>query len=46
MRVLKWMLERVEGTAGGAENVFGTSPRYEDLTWDGMDFTQRAVRSR
>jgi phosphoenolpyruvate carboxykinase (GTP) len=38
MRVLKWMLERVGGTAHGAENVFGTSPRYEDLSWQGLDF--------
>ncbi|MDB5818478.1 MAG: phosphoenolpyruvate carboxykinase [Rhizobacter sp.] len=38
MRVLKWMLERVGGTAHGAENVFGVSPRYEDLSWQGLDF--------
>jgi len=38
MRVLKWMLERVEGEADGAENVFGVSPRYEDLAWSGLDF--------
>jgi phosphoenolpyruvate carboxykinase (GTP) len=40
MRVLEWMLGRVDGTAGGADNVFGTSPRYEDLRWDGLDFTR------
>lgn len=40
MRVLKWMLERIEGKAGGAENMFGTTPRFEDLNWDGIDFTQ------
>jgi phosphoenolpyruvate carboxykinase (GTP) len=40
MRVLTWMLGRIEGTAGGAENVFGTSPRYEDLRWDGLPFTR------
>jgi phosphoenolpyruvate carboxykinase (GTP) len=39
MRVLKWMLERIEGKAGGIENVFGTTPRYGDLTWDGIPFT-------
>jgi len=39
MRVLKWMLDRIEGKAGGGENVFGTTPRYEDLNWDGLDFT-------
>lgn len=39
MRVLKWMLERVEGTGGGVENIFGTTPRYGDITWDGLPFT-------
>ncbi|HEY2925699.1 phosphoenolpyruvate carboxykinase (GTP) [Piscinibacter sp.] len=40
MRVLKWMLQRVEGTAQGRDNVFGVTPRYEDLTWKGLDFTR------
>lgn len=39
MRVLKWMLERVEGRAQGSEHVFGVSPRYEDLQWNGLDFS-------
>jgi phosphoenolpyruvate carboxykinase (GTP) len=39
MRVLKWMLERVEGEAQGVENAFGVSPRYQDITWTGLDFT-------
>jgi phosphoenolpyruvate carboxykinase (GTP) len=39
MRVLHWILGRVDGTAQGQENLFGTSPRYEDLRWDGLDFT-------
>ncbi len=45
MRVLKWMLERVEGTAGGEESFFGTSPRYGDLSWTGLDFTQAQYQS-
>jgi phosphoenolpyruvate carboxykinase (GTP) len=40
MRVLKWMLDRIEGNAGGNENIFGVTPRYEDLKWDGLEFTQ------
>ena len=40
MRVLKWMLERIEGTVGGVENLFGTTPQYGDLNWDGLPFTQ------
>ncbi|MBT9525788.1 MAG: phosphoenolpyruvate carboxykinase (GTP) [Rhizobacter sp.] len=40
MRVLKWMLERVEGRGQGVENIFGVSPRYQDLSWKGLDFSQ------
>jgi phosphoenolpyruvate carboxykinase (GTP) len=40
MRVLKWILDRTEGKGGGAEHVFGTTPRYEDLHWAGADFTR------
>ena len=39
MRVLKWMLDRIAGDAQGAENIFGTTPRYEDLSWDGLDLS-------
>ncbi len=40
MRVLKWMLDRIEGNANGVENIFGVTPRYEDLKWDGIEFTR------
>lgn len=39
MRVLKWMIERVEQKADGSEHVFGVSPRYQDLSWTGLDFS-------
>jgi phosphoenolpyruvate carboxykinase (GTP) len=39
-RVLKWMLERIEGKASGAEHVFGVTPRYEDLDWSGLEFSR------
>jgi phosphoenolpyruvate carboxykinase (GTP) len=45
MRVLEWMLGRIDGTAGGEENVFGTSPRYEDLRWTGLDFGREQFAS-
>lgn len=38
MRVLKWMLERIEDKAQGEEHPFGITPRYEDINWDGLDF--------
>jgi phosphoenolpyruvate carboxykinase (GTP) len=40
MRVLEWMLGRIDGHAQGAESVIGTSPRYEDLNWAGLDFSR------
>jgi phosphoenolpyruvate carboxykinase (GTP) len=40
MRVLKWMLERVEGKAEGVEHAVGISPRYEDLSWSGLEFSR------
>jgi phosphoenolpyruvate carboxykinase (GTP) len=39
MRVLKWMLERIDGTAGGVENLFGMTPSYGDINWNGSDFS-------
>jgi phosphoenolpyruvate carboxykinase (GTP) len=40
MRVLKWMLERIEGSGTGKEHLFGVSPNYDDMTWEGVDFTR------
>ncbi len=40
MRVLKWMVERIEGQAQGQEHVFGVSPSYEDLDWTGLAFSR------
>ena len=40
MRVLQWIVERVQGSASGENQVFGVTPRYGDLHWAGLDFTQ------
>ena len=40
MRVLKWMIDRIEGAEGGREHVLGVSPNYEDLRWEGLTFTR------
>jgi phosphoenolpyruvate carboxykinase (GTP) len=45
MRVLEWMLGRIEGQAGGVENAFGVSPQYADLRWDGLAFTAEQFAS-
>jgi phosphoenolpyruvate carboxykinase (GTP) len=39
LRVLARILARVHGGARGEEHVFGLSPRYEDLHWQGLDFS-------
>ncbi len=39
MRVLKWMIDRIEGKAAGNEHVFGVSPAYEELNWTGLNFS-------
>ena len=40
MRVMAWMLERVDGTAKGNEHAFGTTPGYSDVNWNGSDFSE------
>ena len=39
MRVLAWMIERIEGTGQGADHLTGISPAYEDLNWNGLNFS-------
>lgn len=39
MRVLKWMLDRIDGRGEGVEHAFGVTPRYEDLHWAGLAFS-------
>ncbi|WP_042266099.1 phosphoenolpyruvate carboxykinase (GTP) [Paraburkholderia heleia] len=40
MRVLEWMVRRIEGKATGGEHAFGVSPRYGDLDWSGLNFSE------
>jgi phosphoenolpyruvate carboxykinase (GTP) len=39
MRVLKWMIDRIEDKVSGQDNGFGVSPTYQELTWTGLDFS-------
>jgi len=37
MRVLQWIVERCQQRALGVDTPLGTMPRYEDLTWAGLE---------
>ena len=39
MRVLEWMIGRVRGRAGAVESPIGWMPTYNDINWEGLDFT-------
>jgi phosphoenolpyruvate carboxykinase (GTP) len=41
MRVVKWIVDRVHDRVGAAESPFGLMPRYEDITWGGLDFSKK-----
>ena len=45
MRALKWMIDRVEGKEGGVEHIAGVTPSYQDLVWDGLDFSAHAFEA-
>jgi phosphoenolpyruvate carboxykinase (GTP) len=45
MRVLKWMIDRIEGSAKGTEHVFGVSPAYEELNWTGLSFSAEKFKT-
>lgn len=40
MRVLKWIIERVEGRATATQTALGHVPTYADLDWRGSTFSQ------
>lgn len=40
MRVLKWIIERVEGTASATETPLGFVPNHHDIDWQGLVFDE------
>ena len=43
-RVLKWIVERIEGQVGAEETVVGHTARYEDLDLDGVTEPEADIR--
>jgi phosphoenolpyruvate carboxykinase (GTP) len=41
MRVLAWMIDRIEGKAAGVDQPFGVSPTYGEINWNGLNFTEQ-----
>jgi phosphoenolpyruvate carboxykinase (GTP) len=40
MRVLEWIVDRVQGKVGATKSPFGLVPSYEDFNWNGLEFTE------
>ena len=41
MRVLKWIVDRCQGKADGHETPLGFAPKYADLNWEGLEFSEQ-----
>lgn len=44
LRILKWIVDRAQGHAASVESPLGWVPRYEDLDWRGLDFSEAQFR--
>jgi len=40
MRVLKWIVDRVRGKGYAVESPLGWMPEYQNLNWEGLDFSE------
>ncbi len=38
IRVLKWIVDRVQGRGYGVESPMGYMPRHQDIHWEGLDY--------
>ncbi len=39
-RVLKWIIERCEGTASAVQSPLGMHPTFSDIDWNGINFSE------
>jgi phosphoenolpyruvate carboxykinase (GTP) len=39
MRVLKWIIDRLEGKVQGHDTMFGVAPNYSEINWSGIEFS-------
>ncbi len=39
MRVLKWVIDRLEGKVKGHDTMFGVAPEYSEINWSGIEFS-------
>ena len=37
MRIVEWIIKRTEGRSMGIESPIGWMPRYQDITWEGIE---------
>jgi phosphoenolpyruvate carboxykinase (GTP) len=44
MRVLQWIAQRCQGRAAGVETPLGIMPRFDDLTWTGLEHRMSAEK--
>lgn len=45
MRVLKWIVQRIENTGACAETPIGIMPQYRSIDWGGLEFDKRAFEA-
>ncbi len=41
MRVLQWIFNRIKGKTSAVESPIGWMPRYEDIDWNGLNFSRQ-----